>query len=62
VGKAKLSIGSGVSELLARGLVSLFLVPVAGFFGVCVGDPLAWIAADCFLVPAFFLVIRKLEK
>ncbi|MBR2631258.1 MAG: MATE family efflux transporter [Bacteroidaceae bacterium] len=62
VGRAKLSIGSGVSELLARGLVSLFLVPVAGFFGVCVGDPFAWIAADCFLVPAFFLVIRKLEK
>lgn len=61
VGKAKLSIGSGVSELLARGLVSIFLVPVAGFFGVCVGDPLAWIAADLFLVPTFFFVLKRLR-
>lgn len=61
VGKTKLSMFSGVSELVARALVSLFLVPAIGFLGVCIGDPAAWVAADCFLVPTFLIVLRRLS-
>ena len=61
VGKTKLSMFSGVSELVARALVSLFLVPSIGFLGVCIGDPAAWFAADCFLIPAFWVVLRRLK-
>ena len=53
LGHSQLSMLSGVMEMLARGGVSLWLVPVAGFLGVCYGDPVAWIAADLFLIPAF---------
>ena len=33
------------------------------FFGVCAilfTSPLAWLAADCFLIPAFYHCYRKL--
>ena len=51
LGFSNLSLLSGVMEMIARCGVSLWLVPTFGFLGVCYGDPLAWIAADLFLVP-----------
>ena len=61
IGRTKLSMFSGVSELIARCLISLFLVPAIGFTGVCIGDPSAWFAADCFLVPTFLMILSKLN-
>lgn len=61
VGKTKLSMFSGVSELIARCLISLLLVPAIGFLGVCIGDPAAWVAADLFLVPTFLIVLKRLS-
>ena len=55
VGFTNLAMFSGVAEMIARILVSLYAVPAFGFLAVCYGDPLAWIAADLFLVPAFIL-------
>ena len=52
----------GVSEMIARILVSLYAVPAFGFLGVCFGDPLAWVAADLFLIPAFLYVYKKIKK
>ena len=50
-GYTNLAMLSGVSEMIARTLVSLYAVPVWGFIAVCFGDPSAWIAADLFLIP-----------
>ena len=61
-GYTNLAMFSGVSEMIARTLVSLYAVPVFGFLAVCYGDPAAWIAADLFLVPAFVYVYRKLKS
>lgn len=61
-GFTNLSMLSGVSEMVARTLVSLLVVPVFGYVGVCYGDPTAWFFADCFLVPAFIYVYRKLNR
>ena len=61
VGKTKLSMFSGVSELIARTLISVLLVPGVGFLGVCIGDPAAWVAADLFLIPAFVVVMKRLQ-
>ena len=61
-GYTNLAMLSGVSEMIARTLVSIYAVPVFGFLAVCYGDPTAWIAADLFLVPAFIYVYRKLKK
>lgn len=59
VGYTNLAMLSGVSEMIARILISLLVVPVYGYTGVCIGDPTAWIAAVAFLVPAFWYVYRK---
>ena len=61
-GYTRLSMFSGVAEMIARALVSLVLVPVWKFWGVCFGDPTAWLFANFFLVPAFIYVYRQLKK
>ena len=59
-GYTQLSMFSGVAEMIARILVSLVVVPIWGFSGVCFGDSIAWIFAVIFLVPAFRYVYHRL--
>lgn len=60
-GYTKLAMFSGVSEMIARILVSVVAVPLWGFWAVCFGDPTAWVFADVFLMPAFIYVYRRLR-
>ena len=60
-GYTRLSIFSGVSEMIARVLVSLYLGPALKFVGVCLGDPTAWLFANLFLIPAFVYVYHQLK-
>ena len=60
-GYTKLAMFSGVSEMIARILVSVVAVPLWGFWAVCFGDPTAWVFADVFLIPAFIYVYRRLR-
>ena len=62
LGHSRLSVISGVMEMLARGGVSLWLVPAIGFLGVCCGDPIAWIAADLFLIPITIWLYHRQRK
>lgn len=59
-GYTNLAMLSGVSEMIARILVSLLAVPAFGFIAVCFGDPTAWIFAVAFLIPAFVYVYRRI--
>lgn len=61
-GYTNLAMLSGVSEMIARTLVSLFAVPAWGYLAVCFGDPTAWIFADLFLIPAFIYVYRRIRR
>lgn len=62
VGFSNFAMFSGVMEMIARTLVSLYAVPAWGYLAVCFGDPTAWIAADLFLVPAFWYVYKQIKK
>lgn len=62
LGFSNLSMLSGVMEMIARCGVSLWLVPAIAWTGVCFGDPVAWIMADLFLVPAFHWVQHRLKN
>lgn len=62
LGFSNLSMLSGVMEMIARCGVSLWLVPALAWTGVCLGDPVAWIMADLFLIPAFLWVQQRLRK
>ena len=61
-GFTNLAMLSGVSEMVARILVSLIAVPVWGYIAVCFGDSTAWIFADAFLIPAFIYVYKKIRQ
>ena len=62
LGYSNLSMLSGVMEMIARCGVSLWLVPAWGFLGVCYGDPVAWIMADLFLIPAMWWLYHHLKR
>ena len=59
MGYSKLAVFAGAFEMLARGLMGFALVPLFGFRAVCFANPLAWVFADAFLIPAFFHVRKK---
>lgn len=60
MGFSKLAVFAGGFEMLARGLMGFVIVPMFGFHAVCFANPLAWIFADLFLIPAYFHVRKKL--
>lgn len=62
LGYSNLSMISGVMEMIARCGVSLWLVPALAFKGVCLGDPVAWVFADIFLIPAFLWLYHHLKR
>lgn len=62
LGYSNLSMMSGVMEMIARCGVSLWLVPALAFKGVCLGDPVAWVFADIFLIPAFLWLYHHLKR
>ncbi len=53
---------SGVMEMVARTVVSVWFVPWFGYIAVCLGDSAAWFAADLFLVPAFIYVYKRIRQ
>ena len=62
MGFSGFAVFAGVFEMVARTLVGLVFVPIFGFTAACSANPLAWIFADCFLIPAFFHCRKKLQN
>ena len=62
IGYSGLAIFSGASEMVARALAGFLLVPSFGFAAVCFANPLAWVMADLFLVPAYFYLMKRTQK
>lgn len=62
IGFSIFAILAGVLEMIARTVAGLVFIPAFDFVGACVASPFAWLLADCFLIPAFFYVMRRLEK
>lgn len=56
------AITAGILEMIARSLAGLFLVPAIGYMGICLANPLAWLFADLFLIPAFFYCRKKMLR
>ena len=52
---------AGVLEMAARGIIA-YLVGIYGFAAACFSSPLAWIFADMFLIPAYFICKKRLVK
>lgn len=62
MGFSAFAILAGVFEMCARTFAGLVLTPLFGYYAVCLAHPLAWIAADLFLIPAFFYCKHRSER
>ncbi len=55
------AILSGAMEMVARIFVSFVLIPRSGFTGVCYANPVAWVAADLYIVPTCLYILHKVS-
>ncbi|WP_099205147.1 MATE family efflux transporter [Scatolibacter rhodanostii] len=62
LGYGKLAMMSGVCEMVARVIVGNVFVPLFGFAAACFANPSAWVLADIFLIPAYFIVMKRIER
>lgn len=61
LGFTNFALFAGIFEMFARMLVAFVLVPAFGFRGASFANAAAWLAADLFLVPGYFRVMRILR-
>ena len=59
MGYSALAILSGVFEMIGRIIAAVVLIPILGYLGACFASPIAWVLADCFLLPAYFYVRKR---
>ena len=60
LGYSGLAMFAGVAEMVARAMVGFLFVPLWGYFAACIANPVAWFFACFFLIPAYFVVRKKL--
>ena len=56
------AIFSGVVEMIARIVVSIWFVPVFGFMAICLADQAAWVTAVMYILPTCIYCVKKIEK
>ena len=62
MGFSGLAIFAGVLELIGRAAAAILFVPMFGFSAICFANPAAWILADLFLVPMYFIGVKMLRR
>ena len=53
---------AGLFELLARAVVAIGFVRSAGYIAAILAHPIAWIAADIFLIPMYIYVMHRFKQ
>ena len=62
MGYSRLSLLSGVLEMVARIFISVWAVPQFGFAAACMANPLAWVLANCCLIPGVFKCLEARRR
>ena len=62
MGYPNVALIASILEMIARGVIGLFVIPSIGFMGACFSNPLAWLMAIAYIIPMYFMTIKKLEK
>ncbi|MGN0674249.1 MAG: MATE family efflux transporter [Oscillospiraceae bacterium] len=61
MGFSPIATFAGVLEMIGRCTIA-YLVGIYGFSAACFASPAAWVLADAFLIPAYFICKRRLLK
>jgi len=56
------AVFSGVTEMIARVIVSIGFVGTYGFTAICCADQAAWISASCYILPTCLMCVRKATR
>lgn len=62
LGFSNFAMIAGICEMAARALIGFVFTPRFGFPAACLGNGIAWVFADAFLIPAYFYCIRKTKQ
>lgn len=62
MGYSRLAVFAGFFEMVARGIMGFIIVPYFGFAAVGFANPLAWVFADIFLIPAYLYARKDMQK
>lgn len=62
MGESFVPMMAGVYELVARSIVAFTLPKFIGFTGICLSDPVAWIAAAVPLMITYYRKMKKIEN
>lgn len=62
MGESFVPMMAGVYELVARSIVAFTLPNIIGFTGICLSDPVAWIAAAIPLMITYYRKMKKIEN
>lgn len=53
---------AGVAEMVTRAGMAMFCNGEYGFLIACLANPMAWLAATLFLIPAYYWVMRRISS
>ena len=62
LGYSAVAMFAGFFELAARAVMGFGFVNSIGYSAACIANPIAWVAADLFLIPAYFIVMKKVKS
>lgn len=62
LGYSAVAMFAGFFELAARAVMGFGFVKSIGYSAACIANPVAWMAADVFLIPAYFVVMKKIKR
>ncbi len=62
VGYTTVAMVAGLMELIGRAGVAILLVPLFGYSAAVWSNPAAWLLADAFLFPCYFMVMKRQER
>ena len=56
------AVFSGLTEMVARIVVSKVFVPIYGFTAICFADQSAWVSATIYIIPTCIHCVHKVQK
>lgn len=62
LGYSGLAMLAGISELFARGIMAVAVIPVFGYIAVCFTDQVAWVAGMIVVIVEFIYAMKKIRK
>lgn len=59
MGYGVIPMTGGVAELVARAVVAIIASGMGSYAGICMANPIAWVAANIPLITAYIIIMRK---